>query len=165
MIAVLGLAACGMEFTEKNNSSLGDDDYFEEPISDRSKRFTPALETSNLFVERFSDGQLSEARELFDEGLRDAVTLEDLASLHSQVLTNFGEFVEFKPMQWGFTSLREENQKVVYSTKIVIHEDSGAFYILRFQENSGYKTISGLHIQPRVGNQAIIETVDMLLSQ
>ena len=164
-MVVLGLVACDPEFIVKNNSSQGGDDYFEEPISDRSKRFALALETSNLFVERFADGQIAEARELFDQSLSDAVTLADLASLHSEVITNFGEFVESKPMQWGFTSLREGDQDVVYSTKIVIHENSGTFYILRFLMDSGYKTINGLHIQPRVGNQRVIETVDMYLTR
>ncbi|MDH5620275.1 MAG: hypothetical protein OEZ11_16810, partial [Gammaproteobacteria bacterium] len=121
------VGGCDVNLHGTHNSSQGDNDYFEEPITERSIKYSGALETSNLFVDSFAKGQLSDARSLLDPRLQAAVSEQEFASLHQKVQENFGSFVEYKPMQWGFTTTSRLPNTVV-STKIVIHEGSETFY-------------------------------------
>lgn len=142
------LAACEASVGSTNNSSQGDNDYFEEPISDGSKKYTPALETSNAFVENFALGKIPEARELFDPRLQAVISEEQLRSAHAQILQNFGPLLEYKSMQWGFGT-HSSNPNVLVSVKIVIHGNSETFYVVTFEDDGLYDRITGFKIYPK----------------
>ena len=157
LILLSGFFVSGCEFDShiSVNSSEGDNDYFEEPLTARSEKFSPALEISNKFIDLFSSGQLDEARGLFDEEFSQTVSPEDLRSIRQQVLDGFGPMTEYLPMQWGFSTLTEDGEKVVYSTKIVVHEKAAAFYIFAFADDEKYDRIYGLNVRRRNGDETI----------
>ena len=134
--------ACEANLNFANNSSQGDNDYFEEPISEGSREYAPALETSNTFIELFASGQLEESRELLDPRLSSIVSDEEFESLHQQLLDMAGPMTEYKPGQWGFgTNSRQPG--VLVSLKITIHERGRIFWILKFEEGGTYDRLIG----------------------
>jgi hypothetical protein len=150
------ISGCEANFQGTNNSSQGDNDYFEEPLSSHSKKYSAALETSNDFVQSLSEGRLTDARDLLDPRLQAIVTEDDFRSMYAQVLRNFGPFVEYKPMQWGFSkSARLEN--VVVSIKIVVHKNTETFYILNFEDNGIYDRIIAFRIVPRSDGERVFQ--------
>jgi len=156
-LALAFVCGCEANLHGTHNSSQGDNDYFEEPISGFSKKYSAALETSNKFVELLSEGRLIDAHSLFDPRLQEAVSEEQLQSLYdTQVLEHFGSIVEYKPMQWGF-SRYSKLENIVVSTKIVIHEKTGAFYVLNFEDNGIYDRIIGFSITPRSDGERVAQ--------
>lgn len=159
-LAVLPLAlvsGCEANLHGTINSSQGDNDYYEEPISEYAKKYSAALVTSNKFVELLSEGRLVDAHGLFHPRLKEVVSEEQFRSLYdAQVLEKFGSIIEYKPMQWGFT-VHSKLENVVVSTKIVIHENSEAFYTLNFEDNGIYDHIIGFNITPRSGGERVVQ--------
>ena len=152
------LTGCEMDYSVSNNSSKGDNDYFEETISERSAKYSRALDTSNKFVEHFSSGDLEAVIALMDPRLREKAPLDTLQNMREVVLTNFGPLVEFKPMQWSFaTHTNVEN--VVICTKIVIHAKSETFYVLKFEDNGKYDRIMGFNIWSRENDAPVSQAV------
>jgi hypothetical protein len=155
LFSVGAIAGCEANVYGTNNSSLGDNDYFEEPISERSKKYTGVLETSNKFIESFANGQLDDAYELLDPRLQDVVSVQKFEQMHETIRTDFGPLVEYKPMQWGF-STNSKLKNTVVSIKIVIHERSETFYILNFEDNGKYQRIIGFNITPRASGERVV---------
>ena len=140
--AALLITACEANLNFANNSSQGDNDYFEEPISDRSSQYAPALETSNTFVELFAAGRLDEVRALFDPRLNNMVSDEQLQSMHQQLLGAVGSMTEYKPGQWGF-GRNSRQPGVLVSLKIAMHERYRIFRVLKFEEGGTYDRLIG----------------------
>ena len=153
------LVGCESEYRISNNSSQGDNDYFEEPISDRSEKYSQALNVSNQFVERFVNGELEAVHELMDPRLREKAPIETLQEMRETVVSNFGRMVEFKPMQWGFAT-HSSFENVVISVKIVIHEKSEAFYVLKFEDDGRYSRIIGFNNWPRNAGASVSHAFD-----
>ena len=156
VIASVLIGGCDPSFHATNNSSQGDNDYFEEPISERSEKYSAALETSNKFIELFADGQLANARALLDSRLQEVVSDEDFEKMHQKVFSDFGPFLAYKPMQWGF-STNSELENIVVSIKIVVHESSQVFYILNFEDDGSYQNIIGFNISPRANDESVAQ--------
>lgn len=147
-IPLLVMSGCEGSIHGTNYSSQGGNDYFEEPISESSRKFSAALETSNQFIESLSEGRFADAHSLMDTRLQKILSEDDLQSLHAQVLEKFGLFVEYKPMQWGF-STNSKLEDIVVSIKIVVHENSETYYVLNFEDNGIYDRIVAFNILPR----------------
>lgn len=150
------VGGCEVNLHGTHNSSQGENDYFEEPITERSIKYSAALETSNSFIHSFAKGQLADARGFLDPRLQEVVSEQEFASLHEQVQANFGSFVEYKPMQWGFTTTSQLPNTVV-STKIVIHENSETFYVFNFEDDGVYDHIIGFNITPRADGERVAQ--------
>jgi len=150
------ISGCDVGVYGTHNSSQGDNDYFEEPISGSSKKYAPALETSNRFIESFAGGQLETALEILDPRLQEAISVEGFEEMHQKILDDFGPMVEFKPMQWGF-SRNSQLENIVVSVKIVIHDKGQTFYILNFADDDSYQRIIGFKIVPRVNNERVMQ--------
>jgi len=153
------LVACETNVSSTNNSSQGDNDYFEEPISDRSRKYLPALDISNAFVEYFAQGQLAEARELFDPRLQAIISKEQLQSAHARVLENFGPLLEYKPMQWGFGT-HSSKPNVLVSVKIAIHQSSETFYVVTFEDDGIYDKIIAFNIYARSAGERVAQAAN-----
>ena len=149
LIPVVWLAAaCDVNSSSANNSSQGDNDYFEEPISERSEKYSPALETSNAFIEHFSHGQLVEARGLLDPRLQAIISEEQFLALHEQMLNEYGPLLEYKPMQWGFAT-HTKRPNVLASVKIAIHQNAEMFYVITFEDDGIYDRIIGFKVRAK----------------
>jgi hypothetical protein len=159
LIAPVLIAGCELSVDGTNNSSLGDNDYYEEPISERSEKYATALDISNKFIEFLVDGQLTNAHGLFDSRRQEVLSIEDFEKTYREILSDFGPFVEYKPMQWGFsTNLKLEN--IVVSIKIVGHEKSETFYVLNFEDNGIYDRIIGFSITARSEGERVAQAAD-----
>lgn len=88
IVALLFLSGC--EFTYTNNSSKGDNEYFEEPLSDSSEKYRAALEVSNEVVDALVDGRFSSVRGLLVEELVAVVSEERLAEVYGGFLEKSG---------------------------------------------------------------------------
>ena len=152
------LSACETDYYVSNNSSQGDNDYFEEPISERSEKYAPALELSNQFIEHFSTGDIEAIRQLMDPRLRELAPADTLQTMHETVASHYGPVVEFKPMQWGFaTHTKPDN--VLVSVKIVIHANGEAFYVFKFEDDGEYDQIIAFNIWSRDKNAPVSAAV------
>ena len=166
LIALLSFAVgCEVIYSENNNSSDGDNDYYEEPISTRSKRYSPALDVSNKFLEHMTNERFSDALSLFNKSAKGDSAPNHMKLFRDMLVEEYGYIVEYKPMQWGFTSRMEAGEDVLYSIKIVIREKSEVFYIFRFIDDGMYEEISRLQIEPRLHGARIIESVESILDE
>ncbi len=152
-VAIFG---CELDVRTTDNAGINGRDYSEEPISEKSKKYSMALETSNRFIEFLAGGRTADARSLLDLRLGKEVSETQLHSMYDQVVKNFGPYLEHKPMQWGFTT-DSELKGIVISTKIVIHRDSEVFYIFNFEADGSYRRIVSFNITPRSANESIAD--------
>ena len=149
------LMSCEPKMTMTNNSSHGENDYFEEPLSDVSKKFAVALESSNGFVELLIDGDYSALTARAAEPLSTQINEERIKEVVEATFAELGPPLEYKPMQWSFTTRTESGRDVVYSTKIVVHEKTQAYYHFRFDANGDQKKYELFHISGRRGSERI----------
>lgn len=161
---VIWIIGCEADLYVTANSSNEEDDYFEEPVPSKFRRLEPALETSNLFIDLLYGGRIDDLYKTFDQTLRQNVSPDELRTLRQKLLSQFGPVIEYKRSQWGFSSRREIEEDVVYSIKIVVHENSEAFYILRFIDDGNFTKISAFSIQPRRENERVKQAVDRLIA-
>lgn len=158
------LLVSGCEFSVSGNSSQGENDYFEEPLSDVVKKYEPALQTSNVFVARFQDNKIDEMYEDFSGSLKERVSIEALQETRDGAIDAVGDVIEFLPQQWAFKTGEEDGEDILYSTKIVVHERAEFYYILAFADDGQYEKVDGIKIHPRKGNERIIEAVNSILA-
>ena len=161
-LCCLVLSAC--EFTYSGNSSSGDNDYFEEPLSSIVEKYDPALRSSNLFVSRFGDDQIQALHDSLSAPLKEAVSIEDIRALHEKIINGAGEVAEFLPQQWAFRTGVENEVDVIYSTKIVFHENTELFYILVFLDDGKYERIHGIKIRNRYPGERVMAGVERILN-
>ncbi|MEO0423020.1 MAG: hypothetical protein AAF184_11825 [Pseudomonadota bacterium] len=136
------------------NSSEGDNDYFEEPLSGPARKYATALEVSNQFVESFGSGDAEAVYALLDPRLQQVFSMEELTAFMERISGNIGPLVEFKPMQWGFSTFGEL-PNIVVSTKIAIHENTEVFYVLNFPDDGSYKGLVGLNVSPKAPGESL----------
>ncbi|MEL7187722.1 MAG: hypothetical protein AAFN50_15005 [Pseudomonadota bacterium] len=161
-VCCLVLSAC--EFTYSGNSSSGDNDYFEEPLSSIVEKYDPALQSSNMFVSRFRDDQIKALHDSLSAPLKEAVSIEEIRALHDKIINGAGEISEFLPQQWAFRSGVEDGHDVIYSTKIVVHEKTELFYILVFLDDGKYERIHGIKIENRYPGEGVMAGVERILN-
>ena len=155
----------GCEFSVSGNSSKGDNDYFAEPLSDIVNKYGPALDSSNTFITRFDDNKIDLIYGGFTDSLREGMTVDELRSFREQVIESAGEVSEFLPGQWAFKTGSEDGRDVLYSTKIVIHENIAAYYILVFFDDGVYDKIHGFRVQRRTSDsERVMEVVNSVLA-
>ncbi len=159
IISCLLVSGCEFDFNVSNNSSQGENDYFEEPLSDTSIEYEAALDISNTFVQLVSEGAFGDAHNLFDDELKENVSIEDLRGMRKSIDGAFGPFVEFKTMQWAFESGSENGEDFVYSTKIVVHQKTDAFYIIGFVDDGRYEKIAGISVRQRDGDERVAQAL------
>ena len=159
---VLLLSACEFDSSWTHNTNQGDNQYFEEPLSDDAQKYSQALETSNAFVESFARGRLEEAKGLLNSNLQAGISEEEFRLLHEQLLENFGPMLEYKPMQWGFAT-RSETPNVIASVKIIVHENAETFYVLTFEDDGIYEQILGFRVIEKSGEARIADAASHVL--
>ncbi len=164
-VLVCCLMLSGCEFSFSGNSSSGDNDYFEEPLSDIVEKYGPALESSNKFVSRFRDAQIDALHADFTDSLKESISIDDTRALHDTVIDAAGQMTEFLPQQWAFKTGEKDGQDVLFSTKIVVHESGELFYVLMFMNDGKYDKVQGIKINTRYSGERVIEGVNRILSQ
>ena len=169
IILVMLLSGCSdsVSYTSRattNNSSQGNLEYFEEPISEKSQKYIAALQLSNEAVDALAEGRFSDVHNLLNDELAATISEERLAEIYTEYCNQSGVYKEHLPMQWGFTWLTEKNEKVVYSTKIVVHENFRVFYHFRFADDGEFARISGLHFKSQLNDETISDSAYSVIS-
>jgi len=150
---VLAAAACKPSFkvsSTVNRSGTVQDDYVEEPISARSKQYAPALDTSNALIERLKAGeQRAVYQEDLSEELRGSCSEAQWIELWSKAELHAGKIVGYKPMQWSFTSSREQGRALLASSKVVECERGMIDVIFTFPDDGAYEQPLGVRWRTR----------------
>ena len=154
--ALLGLSialnACEVKFDANIRSGTIDDDYVAEPLSDMSRKYEHALQTSNAFINRMKSGDQDSIYEnLFSSDLRNIVSQQDFQKVIRQIHNEKGKIVRYKEMQWGFISGKEEGRNFIGSVKIVEHEKGMMKYLIVFDDDNKFDEIVGFRFKERDG--------------
>ena len=136
------------------SSTQGGDGYIEEPLTDWSESYSTALNTSNEFIDAFSEGRLDDLRELMDPRLGSDLSDAQLTDFRERVNAMYGPAIEYKRMQWGFAA-GSDDYDFIYSVKIVLHEKQPVYYLLRFEADSTHDKIMGFKFRTTEDGQSV----------
>ena len=149
---LLSSSGCDSEVVIANRSGTVNDDYVEEPISERSRKYENALLVSNAVLDKVRGAEYQTIyRELFDPRLKSILDEPKFSGMMKQIETHFGPIKRYKPMQWGFVPRKEGGENLVYSVKIVEHEKGMMRYLFVFADDGKYQKLLGFHAKPRTG--------------
>lgn len=159
--ALLALVhGCDSGVVIANRSGTVKDDYVEEPISDRSKRYENALQVSNVLLNKLRSAEYHAIYlDFFDSRLKAILDEPKFIAMMKQVEADFGPIKRYKPMQWGFVPRKENGENILYSVKIVEHEKRMMKYFFVFADDGKYQKLIGFHAKPRAGVSAPGELV------
>ena len=174
----LVLSGCNYDTRASGRSGTYQDDYMESPIDEEFTAYRPALDASNDIITLMQAGDAKTIADnyVLDE-LKPLLTEADIQKVIDSSTEKFGSIVEYKPMQWGFEP-RVENGKrdksefnkvlaekygdgkkaaskipIVFSVKVVQHENATVNYWLQFPDDGEYNKILGIyykeHLAPR----------------
>ena len=156
------LSGCELSVSSSESSGNEIDDYIEAPVSDSSSSFSGALDTSNKFVRFISEGKFHDAYDLFKEEFKANATEREFREQLEYLSSVSGAMLEYLPQQWGFITYVEEDVPMLYSTKIVVHNEGSFFYIFAFERDGEYDSIAGIQVQPRRSNDRIDNVLELL---
>ena len=152
IITLLLLSSCDASISINNRSGTIKDDYVAEPLSDRSKKYKPLLETSNNIVQMISKEEYEFIYlNKFDDVLKRNLSQDEFISMMNQIKTGVGAIRNFKELQRGFFSGKDKGMDLIYSVKIVEHETQIMKYLFVFEEDGGYSRIVGFHVKAKEG--------------
>jgi hypothetical protein len=145
-------SGCDGEVVIANRSGTVKDDYLEEPISERSKKYENALLVSNAVLDKVRSGEYETIyKEFFDPRLRSILDEPKFTAMMKQIEAHFGPMTRYKPMQWGFVPRKEAGEKLLYSVKIVEHEKGAMRCLFVFADDGKYQRVLGFYAKPRTG--------------
>jgi hypothetical protein len=145
-------SACDSQLVIVDRSGTLDDDYVEEPISARSKKYENALLVSNAVLDKARGGEYRTIYdEFFDARLKSILDEPKFAAMMKQIEGHVGPIKRYKPMQWGFIPRNEAGEKFLYSVKIVEHERGMIRYLFVFADDGHYGKLVGFHAKLRTG--------------
>lgn len=158
LIAVMVSVLFGCEAETYTEMKSGDFDnaYTEEPLSDRSRRYANALDTSNHMVEKIRDGDY---KDLYDNYLTDyaksAISSGQFAKNLQDMKTVQGQLKEYKPSQWWFLAKISKGRPVLISNKLVMHEKQMVLYQFVFFDDGKYEKVVGLNFKVSLDGKPI----------
>jgi hypothetical protein len=146
------VAGCDGGVVIANRSGTVNDDYVEEPISNRSKRYENALLVSNAVIDKLRSAEYHAIhQEFFDPQFQATLDEPKFIAMMKQVELHLGPIKRYKPMQWGFVPRQEAGKNILYSTKIVEHEKGMMNYFFVFTDDGKYQKLAGIHARVRTG--------------
>jgi hypothetical protein len=146
------LFSCDARMHISEQSGSADDDYVEEPLSNRSKKYENALNVSNDVLDKIiSQDYDSIYDDIFDPQLKTELDKQEFLTLMTGIIEAFGNVKTYKKSQWGFFTGEENGQQLLYSKKIVECENSMVKFLFVFNNDGKYQKIVGLHAREREG--------------
>ncbi len=161
LLATWPLAGCDVNVSasSRNFSGTDADHYVEEPLSESSKEYAPALEFSNQLVDRLQRGEFREIHaEHCGRTITSTVTQEQFVAMLQRVQDKLGPITRYKPVQWDFMSRTDKNGRFVTSTQIVEHERGMMEYSFVFKQGGPYDKQVGIKFDQLVSSKAATET-------
>ena len=152
-VTVLLMSACevNVNLNLSVRSGTADDDYIAEPLPDSAQKYSQALEMSNEFLNAFKSKNYNHIYySMVAEELRLEISEEEFIEALNVILGQAGEITQYKEMQWGFYSIKNDERNLIGSTKIVEHENIMVKYLFVFNEGE-YHQIVGFQFKQRDG--------------
>ncbi|GAE32613.1 DUF3887 domain-containing protein [Halalkalibacter hemicellulosilyticus] len=120
-LIALMLASCGNEEGDAGNT---------EGVEEKER-------IAETFIQQLADGNYNEAREQFDETMREAISETELAQTWEEIELQLGAFIEYEyqstEVEDGFTIVLLEGlfegQDVILSVSINENDEISGFYI------------------------------------
>jgi len=152
LLIPLVLLGCDSSLNYSNRSGTLEDDYVAEPLSATSQKYKKALETSNNIINLFKNGEYQGAyNKYFSDHLKSQVSTDAFQNNLNKLRSSVGVLNNYKPMQWGFFSGKDQGMNLLYSVKIAEHEKNMMKYLFVFNHEGDFNEIVGFHVKVREG--------------
>ena len=149
------ISACNFSVYSGERSGTVSDDFIEEPIKERSLKYKRALTISNSVIEKIREGKYNDIESLYiRDDMKKALAADVIKLLIDGAIDAMGPIKGYKKMQWGFVPAEENGVDLLFSFKIVQHENGALNYAFVFQDDKKYQKLVGLVIKPRTGTRA-----------
>jgi len=150
LVTAIILGSCSVEINTANRSGTVSDDYIEEPISEKSKKYSAALESSNKLIELIKKKEFQKIHGSFvDDSMKSVLTEQVLENSYTEAVNAMGDIVEYKQNQWGFVPTKNDDLEYVTSYKIVFHEKGRLDYSFSFKLEGDQSKIFRIALKPR----------------
>lgn len=124
------------------------DNYVAEPFTEFEKKYSNALTTSNKAVDMVKSADYKALyHNLFDEVLKNKVTVDEFIKLNTDISNAIGPVTEYKNMQWAFFPGHADSMKILRTVKIVKYGSKILAYTFVFKNDRIYKKIIGFHVK------------------
>lgn len=179
MFTLTSVTACNYDTRSSGRSGTYQDDYLENPINEDFMQYENALTVSNEILDlMMEDNAKAIADNYVLEELKPLLTEDDIQKVINNAEAKYGKIVSYKPMQWGFEP-RVENGKrdtsefnkiiaekygdkkaskkvpILFSVKIVQHENALVNYWFQFPADGEYNKILGVFYKEKTGTRNI----------
>ncbi len=137
-------------FEQSMRSGTVSNEYIEAPLSEKAKEYQVALETSNQFLSLWQKKDFQTIYDTLvdaDPKVKSVLTVEKLREISDNVVQQYGELVEYKPMQWAFEPKRAKKEYFLFSIKTVKHEKGQLNYLFQFFLDGEYKQLAGFYVR------------------
>jgi hypothetical protein len=152
ILALVSSCSGSIKVATTHRSGPIDDDYVEEPLSAKARRYEHALEVSNAILQKLqAHDSHSVYLERIDSLMKSEVPESTFEGWIRTIDEHFGSLKSFKPMQWGFKVWSENGKDLVSSTKLVEHERGMVRYHFLFADDGKYETLLGFYMYQRHG--------------
>lgn len=143
------LSGCDVIGGTAHRSGTLDNDYKEDPVP---QHYANALTLSNYVVKTLIAGQyLFIAENYVDSNFSDHLDEIEIKRLYVQVRKIYGNPKSYMDNQWGFVTRNVEGKKLLFSVKIVEHENRTLHYIITFINDGQFRKMIGISVKERVG--------------
>ncbi len=139
-------------FDNSSRSGTVANDDVEAPLSDKAKQYENALKLSNEFLALWQKKDFQTIYDTLidpDPKVKSVLTVEKLREISDNVAQQYGELVEYKPMQWAFEPKRAKKEYFLFSIKSVKHEKGQLNYLFQFFLDGEYKKLAGFYVRKK----------------
>jgi hypothetical protein len=124
-----------------------ENDDIEEPLADTVAQYKAFLDISNSLVAMLQRKEYAALYAgFFHPELLKTVTPEKFQAMNNAIVAFCGELNSWKPMQWYFVFMKENNEDMIISVKVVHHRDAVVYYRFTFYPDDPGKII-GFYFQ------------------
>jgi len=129
-----------------------ENDNIEEPLGKLSVKYENALNISNAIIESLIKKDYNKITSNYiQNGYTDQLSASNIQEVMDKAKQSIGDIESYKTMQWGFVSKKVNGNKLLYSIKIMKHQNALVHYLFVFKDDGQYNGIIGFHIKARTG--------------
>jgi|GEM_PF-6140208 len=149
IIFVVILSGCDVGVGSAHRSGTIKNDYKEDVVP---KKYANALKVTNYVVQALIAEQYSYITENYvDLSIAKNFNKNEIKSYYDNVKKNYGNATSSLENQWGFVPKTVEGEELIFSVKIVEHENKTLHYIITFVNDGEFRRIIGISIEERNG--------------
>ncbi len=164
LLTFTGISACDQQITTTTYSFIDGEEYVNEPLSDDTAQFEAHLLQSNRLINYVRNHDVGRIYAAASSGFRQANSRAVIADILESIDESLGEIVEYKPQQWSFTTRPIGLVPVVYSSKIVMHENGEAIYHFAYVDDGPPDGYYVFHVSLRGEGETIAQVASKVLN-